>query len=157
MDAEVPHAERLGLAVLMTDLSAIILSGMYVAAADPNIPSGDWHHPLRKERMVFFELRQYRTRPGQREKWVKFMEEEIIPFQVARGMVIVGSFVGQEEEDLYVWIRRFENEEERKRQYDAVYESDHWKNVIAPQVPMMIDRDAIKVTRIEATPKSVLQ
>jgi NIPSNAP len=141
----------------MTDLSAIILSGMYVAAADPNIPSGDWHHPLRKERMVFFELRQYRTRPGQREKWVKFMEEEIIPFQVARGMVIVGSFVGQEEEDLYVWIRRFENEEERKRQYDAVYESDHWKNVIAPQVPMMIDRDAIKVTRIEATPKSVIQ
>jgi NIPSNAP len=157
MDAEVPHAERLGLAVFMTDLSAIILSGMYVAAADPNIPSGDWHHPLRKERMVFFELRQYRTRPGQREKWVKFMEEEIIPFQVARGMVIVGSFVGQEEEDLYVWIRRFENEEERKRQYDAVYESDHWKNVIAPQVPMMIDRDAIKVTRIEATPKSVIQ
>jgi hypothetical protein len=141
----------------MTDLSAIILSGMYVAAADPNIPSGNWHHPLRKEHMVFFELRQYRMRPGQREKWVKFMEEEIIPFQVARGMVIVGSFVGQEEEDLYVWIRRFENEEERKRQYDAVYESDHWKNVIAPQVPMMIDRDAIKVTRIEATPKSVIQ
>jgi hypothetical protein len=157
MDAEVPHAERLGLAVLMTDLSAMILSGTYVAAADPNIPSGNWHHPLRKERMVFFELRQYRTRPGQREKWVRFMEEEIIPFQVARGMVIVGSFVGQEEEDLYVWIRRFENEEERKRQYDAVYESDHWKNVIAPQVPMMIDRDAIKVTRIEATPKSVIQ
>jgi hypothetical protein len=141
----------------MTDLSAVILSAMYVAAADPNIPSCNWHQLLRKERMVFFELRQYRTRPGQREKWVKFMEEEIIPFQVARGMVIVGSFVGQEEEDLYVWIRRFEDEEERKRQYDAVYESDHWKNVIAPQVPMMIDRDAIKVTRIEATPKSVIQ
>jgi hypothetical protein len=34
---------------------------------------------------MFFELRQYRTRPGQREKWVKFMEEEIIPFQVGKG------------------------------------------------------------------------
>ena len=106
---------------------------------------------------MFFELRQYRTRPGQREKWVKFMEEEIIPFQVAKGMVIVGSFVGQEEEDLYVWIRRFESEAERQRLYDAVYESDHWKTVIAPQVPMMIDREAIKVTRMEATPKSVMQ
>lgn len=73
---------------------------------------------------MFFELRQYRMRPGQREKWVKFMEEEIIPFQVSRGMVIVGSFVGQEEEDLYVWIRRFESEEERKRLYDAVYDDD---------------------------------
>jgi hypothetical protein len=39
------------------------------------------------------------------------MEEEIIPFQVSKGMVIVGSFVGQEEEDLYVWVRRFDSED----------------------------------------------
>jgi hypothetical protein len=141
----------------MVDLPAVKLSAMYRAAAYPNIPYGNRQQFLQKERAMFFELRQYRMRPGQREKWVKFMEEEIIPFQVAKGMVIVGSFVGQEEEDLYVWIRRFESEEERKRQYDAVYESDHWRNVIAPQVPMMIDREAIKVTRIEATPKSVIQ
>ena len=25
--------------------------------------------------MAFFELRQYRTQPGQRENWVKYMEE----------------------------------------------------------------------------------
>ena len=53
---------------------------------------------------MFFELRQYRTKPGQREKWVKFMEEEIIPFQVSKGMVILGSFVEQTEDDL-LWIR----------------------------------------------------
>jgi len=106
---------------------------------------------------MIFELRQYRTKPGQREKWVKFMEEEIIPFQVSKGMVIVGSFIGEEEEDVYVWIRRFESEEERKRLYEAVYESDHWKNVIAPQVPTMLDREARKVTRLVATPKSVIQ
>jgi len=85
------------------------------------------------------------------------MEEEIIPFQVSKGMVILGSFVGQEEDDLYVWIRRFENEEERKRLYEAVYESDHWKNYITPQVPDMLFRAQVKVTRIEATPKSVIQ
>jgi hypothetical protein len=106
---------------------------------------------------MFFELRQYRTKPGQRESWVKCMEEEIIPFQVSKGMVILGSFVGEEEADLYVWIRRFDNEEERKRLYEAVYESDYWKNEIAPKVPQMLDRDKIKVTRIEATPKSVMQ
>ena len=104
-----------------------------------------------------FELRQYRTKPGQREKWVKLMEEEIIPFQVSKGMVILGSFVGQEEDDLYVWIRRFESEEERQRLYKAVYESDHWKNYIAPQVSDMLFREQIKVTRIEATPRSVIQ
>lgn len=106
---------------------------------------------------MFFELRQYRTKPGQRAKWVQFMEEVIIPFQVAKGMVIAGSFVGQEEDDLYVWIRRFASEEERKRLYEAVYESDHWKQVIAPQIPDMLIRERIQVTRIEATPKSVLQ
>ena len=103
---------------------------------------------------MFFELRQYRTLPGQRENWVKFMEEEIIPFQVSKGMVIMGSYVGQEEDDLYVWVRRFDNEEERKRLYEAVYESDHWKNQVAPQVPKMLDRDKIVVTRLEATHKS---
>jgi NIPSNAP len=141
----------------MIGLSAMPLSDMYMRGTYPNIPYGHRKEPLREECAMFFELRQYRTRPGQREKWVKFMEEEIIPFQVSKGMVIVGSFVGQEEEDLYVWIRRFESEDERKRQYEAVYESDHWKNVIAPQVPMMIDREAIKVARLEATPKSVIQ
>jgi hypothetical protein len=72
-------------------------------------------------------------------------------------MVIVGSFVGEEEDDLYVWIRRFDSEEERKRLYESVYESDFWKNEIAPKVPEMLDRDKIKVTRIASTPKSVMK
>ena len=72
---------------------------------------------------MIFELRQYHIRPGQREKWVKCMEEEIIPFQVKMGMVILGSFVGEEDESVYVWIRRFESEAERKRLYDVVYQS----------------------------------
>jgi len=44
---------------------------------------------------MLFELRQYRTRPGQRENWVRFAEDEIIPFQTAKGMTIVGSWVGE--------------------------------------------------------------
>jgi len=105
---------------------------------------------------MFFELRQYRTQPGQRDNWVRFMEEVIIPFQVSKGMVIVGSFVGEQEQDLYVWIRRFENEIERERLYEAVYQSDQWLNDIAPKIPEMLDRDKIVVTRIEPTAASVI-
>ncbi len=72
-------------------------------------------------------------------------------------MVILGSFVGEEDESVYVWIRRFENEQERKRLYDLVYQSDSWKNEISPKVPTMIDREQIKVTRLVATPHSVIQ
>ena len=106
---------------------------------------------------MFFELREYRTQPGERENWVKFMEEEIIPFQVSKGMVIIGSFVGQEEDDLYIWMRRFENEEQREKLYKAVYESDTWKNDIAPKIPAMMNREKIVGRRIEATPHSVVQ
>ena len=106
---------------------------------------------------MFFELRQYRMRPGQEANWVNYMEEVIIPFQISKGMVILGSFVGEEEEDLYVWIRRFESEEQREQLYEAVYESDTWKNEIAPKIPDMMDRSQIKVTRLEATPRSVIQ
>ncbi len=106
---------------------------------------------------MFYELRQYRTLPGKREEWVAYMENEIIPFQVSKGMVIAGSFVGEEEDDLYVWLRRFDSEEERERLYEAVYESDHWKDSIGPTVPTMIDRSKTVVTRIEPTGKSVLR
>tara|TARA_B100000676_G_C18001543_1_gene801202 strand:- start:917 stop:1237 length:321 start_codon:yes stop_codon:yes gene_type:complete len=106
---------------------------------------------------MFFELREYRTLPGQRENWVEFMENTIIPFQVSKGMVILGSFTGEEEEDLYIWIRRFESEEERIRLYEAVYESDTWVNEIGPKIPEMMDRSKIVVRRIEASGKSVIQ
>ena len=106
---------------------------------------------------MFFELRQYRAWPGKRDGWVEFMESEIIPFQVSKGMVVVGSFVGEEEEDLYVWIRRFDSEQERERLYAAVYESDHWKNSISPRVPEFLDRDRTVVTRIQPTVRSVIR
>ena len=106
---------------------------------------------------MFFELRQYRTKPGQRENWVRFMEQEIIPFQQSKGMTILGSFTGEEEDDLYVWIRRFESEAERERLYNDVYQSDHWKNNIAPKIPEMLDRDRMKVSRIQATPASAMK
>ena len=105
---------------------------------------------------MFLELRQYRTQPGQRDNWVRYMEEVIIPFQVSKGMVILGSFVGEQEQDLYVWIRRFESESERERLYEAVYRSDEWLNNIAPKIPEMLDRDRIVVTRIEPTAASVI-
>ena len=106
---------------------------------------------------MFFELRLYRTKPGQRDQWVKFMEEVIIPFQISKGMVVSGSFTGQQEEDLFVWMRRFESEEERAKLYEAVYQSDEWKNEIAPKVEQMLYREKIKVIRLEPTPKSVIR
>lgn len=107
--------------------------------------------------MPFYELRRYRVLPGRMDDWVRCMEEVIIPFQVGRGMVIAGSFRGEEDDSVYVWLRRFESEAERERLYAAVYESAEWKEQIAPRVAELIDRSTIQVTRLTATPKSVLR
>ena len=106
--------------------------------------------------MAFYELRQYKVLNGQMENWLKVMQEEIIPFQVAKGMVIAGSFRGEEDESVYVWIRRFENEEKREELYSAVYDSDVWKNDISPRLSTMLDRDAMVITRLSPTELSVL-
>ena len=104
---------------------------------------------------MFFELRQYRIKDGRMDEWVAFMEKEIIPFQVAKGMVVVGSFEGEEEEDLYIWIRRFENEAERETLYKAVYEDPHWLEELSPRVGDIMDRERIVVTRMLPTSRSV--
>jgi hypothetical protein len=107
--------------------------------------------------MVFYELRQYKIRPGKMEAWLKIMQEEIIPFQVSKGAVITGSYRGEKDDSVYVWTRRFESEAERERLYAAVYESDHWKTNIAPKVGELIDRSATNVQRIVPTRMSTAQ
>ena len=91
--------------------------------------------------MAFYELRQYHVRPGKMTQWLKLMEEEIIPFQVSQGMVICGSFRGETDESVYVWIRRFENEAQREALYKSVYDTDFWKTKIGPQIPDLLDRE----------------
>ena len=107
--------------------------------------------------MAFYELRQYTVRPGKMAEWLKIMEGEIIPFQVAKGMVITGSYRGESDDSVYVWMRRFESEATREALYKAVYDSDHWKKEISPRIPDLLDREKIVVTRIVPTPKSPVQ
>ena len=106
---------------------------------------------------MFFELREYHCQPGKRAEWVRMMEEEIIPYQVSKGMVILASCVGEQDEDTYIWIRRFASEEERVQLYKAVYENDYWQKEVSPRVGELLDRAKTKITRLTATPKSVMQ
>ena len=106
---------------------------------------------------MFFELRHYTATEGNRDALVKMMEEEVIPFQTKAGMVILGSFVAEENSDGYFWIRRFRSEAEREKLYAEVYQSDTWKNDIGPRIGPLIQREKIDVKRIVATPRSPMQ
>ncbi|MBL8697076.1 MAG: NIPSNAP family protein [Alphaproteobacteria bacterium] len=106
---------------------------------------------------AFYELRQYRIRDGQMERWVAFMEEKIIPFQTARGMTIVGSWTDPAQPDHYVWMRRFESEEQRKALWAKVYEDPLWAAEFRPLIAEMLDREKMVVTHLRATPKSPMR
>jgi hypothetical protein len=107
--------------------------------------------------MAFYELRKYKILPGKMDEWLELMEGTIIPFQISQGMVITASFRGENDDSVYIWMRRFESEEQREKLYEAVYQSDRWKNEIGPRIPEAMDRSAIQVTRIVATSKSPVQ
>lgn len=106
---------------------------------------------------VFYELRQYHVKPGKMATWLKMMEEEIIPYQVAKGMVITGSYRGEDDESVYVWTRRFESEAQREALYAAVYENDYWQKEMSPRIGECLDRSKMVVTRMVPTPRSTAQ
>lgn len=106
---------------------------------------------------MLYEYRVYTCYPGKRDEFVKLMEEEVVPFQVSKGMVFVASFLDEQNPDKYIWMRRFENEEERVALYDAVYQSDTWKNEMVGKVLALIDREKHQITRLVPTQKSILR
>ncbi len=72
-------------------------------------------------------------------------------------MEILGSFIDEEDENGFVWLRRFDDEAHRLELYAAVYEDDEWKNDISPEIPSMMDRPQIKVTRLIPVASSAIQ
>jgi hypothetical protein len=107
--------------------------------------------------MAFYEIRQYKIHPGRMDEWVRIMEEEIVPFQVSKGMVICGLFRHETDESVWFWIRRFESEAQREQQYKDVYESDYWKTKIAPKAPEYVVRGGNIISRVVPTPRSPMQ
>ncbi|WP_299848293.1 NIPSNAP family protein [uncultured Roseovarius sp.] len=107
--------------------------------------------------MAIHEVRQYQVKPGKMSDWLALMEGEIIPFVISKGMVMTASFRGEVDDTLYIWIRRFDDEAHLTALYEAVYESDHWKNVLSPKIGALLNRDASRILRVTPTALSPMQ
>jgi hypothetical protein len=111
------------------------------------VPTGRYrggNHHGGQVAMAFYEIRQYKIHPGRMAEWVRIMEEEIVPFQVSKGMVICGLFRG-------------ETDAQREQQYKDVYESEFWKTKIAPKAPEYVVRGENIISRVVPTPRSPMQ
>ena len=107
-------------------------------------------------------------------EWIEFMDAEIIPFQRERGMEINGTFIMNSSDEFfeqegerkmrsekkgstYVWIRRFLDQDHKKRLYEAVYESSEWIDYYRPKVSKLINLNTIVVHNLSATAMSLLK
>jgi hypothetical protein len=106
---------------------------------------------------VYYEIRRYQAQPGRRDEWVRYMEDTVIPFQTSLGMEVTASFVDDQDQDGYVWIRRFEDEAQSEALHKAVYDHDRWKNEIGPAVYALLIPEKTVVTRVVPTPASPLR
>ena len=61
------------------------------------------------------------------------MDTTAIPFLESIGMTVVGSW-SVSETNSYIWIRRFENERDRKRLTALQYENETWVNEMRPTI-----------------------
>lgn len=107
--------------------------------------------------MSLFEIRQYYVYPGKMDDWIAFMETEVAPFMTARGMVIPAMFCGEDNDNLHIWIRRFDDEAHREQAYEAVYGSQDWQENYKPRVRQLVDVEKTVVHRMVGTPRSVLK
>lgn len=100
---------------------------------------------------MIFELREYDIHPGMMANWLKLMQEDIHPFQTQKGVAFIASFVAVDNPNKYIWIRRYNSQNERERITHEIYESAHWKENIKPKINEMLVKDSVKVTALKAT------
>jgi quinol monooxygenase YgiN len=81
---------------------------------------------------MLIEIRRYEIVPGRRDEFVEWFERDVRPVMESAGMRIIGHFVDVEDPDAFFYLRSFADEQERDAQYAAVYETDRWREELAP-------------------------
>jgi hypothetical protein len=80
----------------------------------------------------------------------------VLPAQREFGLEVLGQFVSLDDAQTFVWLRRFNSQEERQRKWEEFYGSDLWKNTLGPRAnPLMYDTS--NVIAVEPTPGSAIQ
>lgn len=96
--------------------------------------------------LKLIELREYKLKPGMTQQWLDWMHEEILPYQISKGMKVLNTYIhkGEDGEDYFIWLREFDDEASREKIYAETY-NEWWINEIRPRVFEHIDQDSVTV------------
>jgi hypothetical protein len=98
-----------------------------------------------KEPELFYEIRRETAVPGRGEELARWMDERVIPLHEANGMVVVGAFTEADDEDAFVWIRRFGTDEEREEIVERVHRDPLFESEIKPRFGQLVAGEAMTV------------
>jgi hypothetical protein len=89
------------------------------------------------------ELRNYVTKPGQRDKFISYFESNFIDSQNAIGGYILGQFRVKDADDNFFWIRGFNDMASRSRYLPEFYRGSFWKQRRDYVNDMLINNDNV--------------
>lgn len=89
------------------------------------------------------ELRNYVTKPGQRDKFIAYFETNFIDSQNALGGYILGQFRVQDADDNFFWIRGFNDMASRSRYLPEFYRGAVWKQRRNDANDMLLNNDNV--------------
>ena len=126
-------------------LAAVIFLPNFVAGAQmkntvKEVTAAD--QPIR-----VLELRNYVTKPGQREKFISYFETNFIASQNEIGGYILGQFRVQDAEDNFFWIRGFNDMASRSRYLPEFYRGEFWKQRRDYVNDMLINNDNVHLLK----------
>lgn len=93
------------------------------------------------------ELRNYVTKPGQRDKFIAYFEANFIDSQNALGGYILGQFRVEDAEDNFFWIRGFHDMASRSRYLPAFYRGAFWKQRRDYVNGMLVNNDNVHLLK----------
>jgi hypothetical protein len=85
------------------------------------------------------EIRLYRIRAGQRDRFAEFFNARTVAPQRAAGMRILGQFFDREDENRFIWLRGFDDLEHRDRSKAAFYDGDLWRDELEHEAFSLIE------------------
>jgi hypothetical protein len=98
---------------------------------------------------MIVEVRTYRLKPGQGDRFIQFFKTTTAPAQHSFGMKVLGPFIDLENPDVFVFLRSFPTLEGRDEMKNAFYESDLWKNELEGIAMPMIDSYSVVLTEAD--------
>ena len=95
---------------------------------------------------MIIEMRTYKTKPGQRSRFLEIFRSKSVPAHAEIGMKILGPFLSVEDADTFFFMRGFPDLASREPMKARFYEGPLWKSELEHVLlPMLEKYDVVLV------------